>query len=355
MTRWEWGWLLVSGVTLAIGCDALARSKPLPLIELQEDEPQPQSSESTTLSSGVTRVDPKLPKYQSEERVSGTIKSVGSDTMNNLMTLWVEGFRRFHPGVIPEVEGKGSSTAPTALIAGTANFGPMSRKMKPSENDQFQATFEYKPTQLETAVDALAVYVNRDNPLTGLTLPQVDAIFSHTRKLGQVNSIRTWDQLGLQGEFRQKPISLYGRNAASGTYGFFKEHALGGGDFKDTVKEQPGSSSVVQGVSSDKFGIGYSGIGYSTPGVRAVPLAVEEGGPFVLAGPEKAYSGEYPLSRTLNVAINYKPGSQLDPLRREFVKYIFSQEGQQEVIKDGYYPVTADMARKQLEAVGIEP
>jgi phosphate transport system substrate-binding protein len=294
-----------------------------------------------------------LPKYEPAQGVSGNIKSIGSDTMNNLMALWAGGFRKFYPAVQPEIEGKGSSTAPAALISGTANFGPMSRKMKPSEIDQFQARFEYKPTELETAIDALAVYVNKDNPLKGLTLPQVDAIFSSTRKLGLESEIRTWNEVGLDGDFDKQPISLYGRNAASGTYGFFKEHALGGGDYKDSVKEQPGSSSVVQGVSTDKFGMGYSGIGYMTPGVRAVPLAVAEGEAFVTAKPDHAYSGEYPLSRSLNVAINYQPGGELDPLRREFIKYIFSQEGQQEVIKDGYFPVTAEMARKQLQSVGI--
>jgi phosphate transport system substrate-binding protein len=345
----------VVGMVLALGCTSSTPPKAPPLVTLEDDEP-----EAVTIAnagSNVTKVDAKLPKYQSEsvEKVSGTIKSVGSDTMNNLMTLWAEGFRKYYPDVQTEVEGKGTSTAPPALIAGTANFGPMSRRMKASEIDQFQAEFGYKPIELETAVDALAVFVNKDNSLAGLTLPQVDAIFSSNRTLGLPDEIRTWDQLGLKGDFEQKPISLYGRNSASGTYGFFKENALGKGDFKDTVKEQPGSSAVVQAVSTDKFAIGYSGIGYITPGVRAVPLATDEGEPLVPATAEKAYAGEYPLSRTLNLAINYKPGSELDPLRKEFIKFIFSQEGQEVVIQDGYYPVTADMARKQLEAVGIDP
>lgn len=335
------------------GCNSSQPAARSPLLELEEDDPAVTEQPSAATTSNLVQVDPKLPKYQPAQGVSGNIKSMGSDTMNNLMSLWAGGFRKFYPAVQPEIEGKGSSTAPTALISNQANFGPMSRRMKPSEIDQFQEKFGYKPVELETAVDALAVFVNKDNPLAGLTLAQADALFSSTRKLGLPDDIRLWDELGLQGEFEHKPISLYGRNAASGTYGFFKEHALGGGDFKDSVKEQPGSSSVVQGVSADKFGLGYSGIGYMTPGVRAVPVAAVEGEDFIAAEAATAYSGQYPLARSLNVAVNYQPGSELDPLRREFIKYIFSQEGQQEVIKDGYFPVTAEMACRQLQSAGI--
>ena len=299
------------------------------------------------------QVDPKLPDYKPVQGVSGNLKSVGSDTMNNLMTLWAEGFRRYYPNVQIEIEGKGSSTAPPALIAGTAQFGPMSRPMKGAEIDQFEAKFGYKPTALPSAIDMLAVYVNKDNPIKGLTLQQVDAIFSKTRRGGYPTDIRTWGQLGLTGEWASHPISLYGRNSASGTYGFFKEHALFGGDFKDEVKEQPGSSSVVQGVASDRYAIGYSGIGYKTADVRAVPLAAKPGAPFVPAEPDHAYTGDYPLSRFLYVYVNYKPGTQLDPLRAEFIKYIFSKQGQSDVIRDGYYPVPAVFARKALQAVGL--
>lgn len=301
-------------------------------------------------------VDAALPGYSKSGAVSGSLKSIGSDTMNNEMALWAEGFRAFHPNVKIEVEGKGSSTAPPALIAGTANFGPMSRPMKGEEIDQFEKTFGYKPTQLRTSIDMLAVYVHKDNPIKGLTMQQVDAIFSKTLKGGYGKQIATWGDLGLTGEWKDKPISLYGRNSASGTYGYFKEHALFKGDFRDEVKEQPGSSSVVQGIASDKYGIGYSGIGYKTSDVRAVPLAAEAGSTeYVTAEPENAYSGEFPLSRFLYLVVNYKPGSQLDDLRREFVSFVFSREGQEVVVKDGYLPVPATVAREELKSVGIKP
>lgn len=257
------------------------------------------------------KVDAKLPVYKPAVGVSGTIKSVGSDTMNNLMSLWAEGFKKHYPSVKVEVEGKGSATAPTALISGTANFGPMSRMMKADEIDAFEKKFGYKPTAVSTAIDMLAVYVHKDNPLESLSLQQVDAIFSSTRKLGGKEAIDRWGQLSLTGDFADSPLSLYGRNSASGTYAYFKEHALGKGDFRDSVKEQPGSSAVVQGVAKDKFGIGYSGIGYKTADVRALPLSDKPGAKPVEAVVENAYSGDYPLSRSLVLYVNAKPKLRL--------------------------------------------
>ena len=301
----------------------------------------------------AVKVDGRLPSYEPVQGVSGNVKSIGSDTMNNLMALWGEGFQKFYPSVQIEVEGKGSSTAPPALIAGTSNFGPMSRAMKDTEIDEFEKAFGYEPTFLPTSIDMLAVYVNKDNPIEGMTLEQVDAIFSKTRKGGFASDIRTWGDAGLEGDWANQPISLYGRNSASGTYGYFKKHALFKGDYKDSVKEQPGSSSVVQGVATDRFGIGYSGIGYKTADVRAVPLARKKG-KMVPASVEHAYTGEYPLARFLYLYINHEPNKELDPLRREFVRYIFSKQGQEDVLKGGYYPVTAEIAAKTLKDLGIE-
>ena len=299
------------------------------------------------------KVDADLPEYKPVQGVSGSIKSVGSDTMNNLMTLWAEGYLKMYPNVQVEIEGKGSSTAPPALIAGTSTYGPMSRPLKDKEIDAFEKKYGYKPTALPTSIDMLAVYVHKDNPIKGLTLAQVDAIFSKGRKAGYSKDIVTWGDAGLTGEWADKPISLYGRNSASGTYGFFKEHVLANGDYKDSVKEQPGSSSVVQGVANDKYGIGYSGIGYKTADVNAVPLA-HEGDKFIPASAEYAYTGEYPLQRFLLLTVNHNPRSELDPLRREFIRYIFSKQGQQDVLKDGYFPISAKIAQKALTSVGIQ-
>jgi phosphate transport system substrate-binding protein len=297
------------------------------------------------------QVDPKIPAYKKVSGISGNLNSIGSDTMNNLMTLWSEGFKKFYPNVNLQVEGKGSSTAPPALIAGTAQFGPMSRKMKQQEIDEFEKVFGYKPTEMRTALDALAVYVNKDNPITGLTVPQVDAIFSKTRAGGYKSDIKIWGDVGLTGEWASKPISLYGRNSASGTYGYFKEHALYKGDYKDTVKEQPGSASVVQGVTEDRYAIGYSGIGYITSGVKAVPLAKNEQDTFHSADMENVMSGKYPLARFLYVYINKQPGKEMDPLVREFLKFVFSKEGQEVVIKDGYLPLPYKIVQEELAKI----
>ncbi|ADR19484.1 PstS family phosphate ABC transporter substrate-binding protein [Calditerrivibrio nitroreducens] len=299
-------------------------------------------------------VDSKLPSYKKVKGVSGNLKSVGSDTMNNLMTLWAEKYMSYYPNVKIEIEGKGSSTAPAALISGTAHFGPMSREMKAKEMDDFEKKYGYKPTGLRTSIDMLAVYVNKDNPIQCLSLEEVDAIFSKTRKRGYQKDIVTWGDLGLTGEWANKPISLYGRNSASGTYGYFKEHVFKNGDYKDTVKEQPGSSSVVQGVTSDKYAIGYSGIGYKTAGVKAVALTEKKGGKCVEPDAAHAYTGEYPLARFLYVYVNYKPGSTLDPLRAEFLKLVFSKQGQEVVVKDGYFPITNKVAEAELAKVGLK-
>ena len=298
-------------------------------------------------------VDKKLPAYKATSGVSGNVKSVGSDTLNNLMTLWAEGFRRSYPDVKIEIEGKGSSTAPPALIAGTSNFGPMSRAMKSKEMDAFEKKFGYKPGRIRVAVDALAVFTNKDNPLKCLSLPQVDAIFSKTRKGGMKTDIATWGDVGLKSMWASKPISVYGRNSASGTYGYFKKVALYKGDYKDSVKEQPGSSAVVQGVASDKFAIGYSGIGYKTADVIALPVSKKTGGKCYGPEAKNAYSGNYPIARFLYIYVNKNPNQALDPLRAQFVKYIFSKEGQQAVIKAGFFPVNAAIAKLDLGALGL--
>ncbi|MGB1893177.1 MAG: PstS family phosphate ABC transporter substrate-binding protein [Candidatus Latescibacterota bacterium] len=293
-------------------------------------------------------VDERIKPYAKVSGISGNASSIGSDTMNNLMALWLEGFRKFYPNVRIQIEGKGSSTAPPALIEGTAQFGPMSRPMKSTEEDKFEQQFGYKPTPMRTSLDALAVFVNKDNPIEGLNLPQVDAIFSKTRRGEYAKDIAVWGQLGLEGPWGGAPISLYGRNSASGTYGFFKDNALFKGDYKDEVKEQPGSASVVQGITADRFGIGYSGIGYVTSGVRIVPLAKREGGAFKEGSLENVLNGSYPLGRFLYLYINKAPGKPLDPMVREFCRYIFSKEGQEVVIKDGYMPVPFEVAQAEL-------
>lgn len=299
--------------------------------------------------SAQAEVDADLMVYEKVGGVAGNLNSIGSDTLNNLMTYWAEEFRKLYPNVNIQIEGKGSSTAPPALIEGTAQFGPMSRKMKDAEMEEVEKKYGYKPTPVVVALDALAVYVNKDNPIASMSLPQVDAVFSKTRKSEYMEDVLTWGQLGLTGDWAGLPISLYGRNSASGTYGFFKKKALFKGDFKDIVKEQPGSASVVLGVTEDKAGMGYSGIGYITSGVRALALTKTEDGEAFEPSYENVLKGKYPLGRSLYVYVLKEPGKPLSPLQEEFFRLVLSKVGQEVVVKDGYLPLPAAIAAQQLE------
>lgn len=297
-------------------------------------------------SSVVAESDSDLPSYTPVAGVSGNLNSVGSDTLNNLLTLWAEAFQEIYPNVNIQIEGKGSSTAPPALIEGTAQLGPMSREMKASEVDEFEHKFGYKPSVVRVAIDALAVFVHKDNPIEGLSLTQLDGIFSSTHRLGSEDLVH-WGQIGVEGNWASRPISIYGRNSASGTYGFFKQVALGKGDYRSTVKEQPGSSAVVQGIASDLYGIGYSGIAYRTSGVKTVNIGADGGAP---AEPtmENCLTGDYPLARFLMIYVNKAPNKSLDKLTYEFIRFINSREGQAVVSKIGYFPLPAEVAESSL-------
>jgi phosphate transport system substrate-binding protein len=301
----------------------------------------------TGAASAVQTVDAGIPDYQKASGIAGNLSSVGSDTLANLMTLWAEEFSRQYPTVNVQIQAAGSSTAPPALTEGTSNLGPMSREMKDDELEAFEDKHGYKPTAVPVAIDALAVMVNKDNPIKGLTIPQVDAIFSSTLNCGYANDIETWGDAGVA-VWGSKSIQLYGRNSVSGTYGYFKENALCKGDFKSNVNEQPGSASVVQSVTTSKNGIGYSGMGYTTSGVRMVPLAKKEGEPFIVPTIENAINGTYPLTRYLYVYVNKKPNAPLPPLENEFMKMILSKAGQEVVIKDGYIPLPAGVVKKVI-------
>lgn len=300
---------------------------------------------SSTLAMAAN-VDENLPAYSKASGVSGNLSSVGSDTLANLMTLWGEDFKRLYPNINIQIQAAGSSTAPPALTEGTSNMGPMSRKMKDKEIEAFESRYGYKPTAIPVAIDALAVFVHKDNPIKGMTIAQVDAVFSSTRKCGEAKSADVWGDLGMDGQWKVRDIQIFGRNSVSGTYGYFKKKALCKGDFKNAVNEQPGSASVVQSVSTSINGIGYSGIGYTTPSVRAIPLAKTASSPMVEATPANATDGSYPLSRFLYVYVNKAPNKPLAPMEREFIKMVLSKQGQEIVAKDGYVPLPATVAAK---------
>jgi len=304
----------------------------------------------TSTATAVT-VDNNIPEYKPTSGISGNFSSVGSDTLANLMTLWAESFKRSYPNVNIQIQAAGSSTAPPGLTEATSNIGPMSRKMKDKEIAAFEDRYGYKPMAIPVAIDALAVYVNKDNPVKGMSIADVDAIFSSTRKCGGKEDVSKWGGLGLTGNWTSRDIQVFGRNSVSGTYGYFKKKALCKGDFKNSVNEQPGSASVVQAVTTSMNGIGYSGIGYKTSGVRAVPLTKKAGNKYIEATADNAVSGKYPLSRFLYVYVNKHPNKPLAPLEREFIKLVLSQQGQDIVIKDGYIPLPAKVVEKYLSNI----
>jgi phosphate transport system substrate-binding protein len=289
-------------------------------------------------------VEEGIPKYAAAQGVSGKLSAVGSDTLGDTFDQWFIAFHDMYPSVERSYDPKGSGAAPKALIDGTAVLGPMSREMKPDEIATFENKFGYKPTGIAVALDALAIFVNKDNPLEKLTLQQADAIFSSTRKSGAPADVTTWGQLGLTGEWASRPINLYGRNSGSGTYVYFKEHVLAKGDYKATVKEAPGSSTVVNNLTTDRDGIGYSGIGYRTSGVKAVPIVGKDGAAYDAVA-ANVYSNKYAISRALFVYVNRAPGKPLSPTVREFLNYVLSREGQEIVIKAGFVPLTSAMVK----------
>lgn len=293
-----------------------------------------------------------LADYSKVGGITGTLTSVGSDTLAGMTTLWVEEFKHFYPSVSGQVQASGSSTAPPALTERTAQFGPMSRPMRNREIEAFEREHGYKPTELRVAIDAIGIFVHRDNPVKGLNFTQLDSIFSATLRCGGVNPIETWSEVGLDYQWAKRSIQLFGRNSVSGTYGYFKNNALCGGDFKSSVNEQPGSASVVQSVASAINTIGYSGVGYKVSGVKLLPIA-EYGQDYIQPSQENILSGRYPLSRYLYVYVNKHPSKSLSPIEREFIRFIYSAQGQALVEKDGYIPISAQLAQRELAKVGL--
>ena len=302
---------------------------------------------ASAFAAGSVKLDSVLPYYETGSRVSGTIKSVGSDTMDTLMTQWAERFERYYRKASVEIDSAGAGYAMPALIEGVAQFAPMARDANADEIEGFEDRYGYEPLQLRTAFDTMAIFVHKDNPIEGLSLDQIEQIFS-------VNGADiTWGDLGLTGEWADQPVSLYGRNTTSGASDFFQSVALNGAEFKPGVKALPDSDAMVQSIANDKYALGYSGLGYASAEVRAIPLAVDAGEEFVPPNVETANNGEYPLTRNLYLTINHRAGSTMLPRHAEFIKLIYSKQGQEIVLNNGFFPVSAETAREELLNAGI--
>jgi len=291
----------------------------------------------------------QLPPYEPVSALAGTLSSNGSDTLASLTSLWARAFSAMYPAVRVQVQASGSATAPPALVEGTADLGLMSRRMKHSERQAFVSRYGYPPLELPIAIDALAVFVHRDNPLREISVAQLDALFSATHRCGLGQRMKTWGDLGASGAWAQRPIAAYGRNSASGTHAFFRTAVLCRGDFALSVNELPGSASVVQAVSASPQGIGYASLGYATASVRPLAVALNAGEPAVLPSVVSAGEQRYPLSRFLYAYVNQPPGQPLSRLETEFLRFVFSREGQRMVLRDGYIPLPADVVGELRE------
>lgn len=293
-----------------------------------------------------------LVSYNKVHGLSGNLTSIGSDTLASLMSLWGEAFKAYYPNVNIQVQASGSSTAAPALTEGLAQFGPMSRPMSLKESEAFERQYGYKPFGLKIAIDAIGIFVHKDNPISGLNFQQIDTIFSSTLRCGSNKPMSMWSDLGIALGWGSRRFQLFGRNSVSGTYGYFKKTALCGGDFKRRVNELPGAASVVQSVASSINSIGYSGIGYRVSGAKLLPVA-SEGNNYVAATQQNILTGRYPLSRYLYLYINKHPAKQLSAIQSEFIRFIYSKEGQSIVLKDGYVPISKALSDKELEKVSL--
>jgi phosphate transport system substrate-binding protein len=338
-TQFRGTWLLVLLTVLVAS----------PVFKLASAQTAPSSPTAPT-----AQVDPLLPAYTPRTILSGRLRTVGSDTMDGLLRRWEASLHQFHPNLKLFCEGRGSSTALPSLTKGLSDFGPMSRTPTADEITRFQSKYGYSPAQVRVALDSLAVYVHPENPIAkkGLTIDELDAIFSSTRKGGCSHDITTWGDLGLTGEWQNAPIQVYSRNTASGTYTFFRDHVLKGGDFKKTNHELVGSVAVVAAVAADRFAIGYSGIGYKTDSVATVPIAGSDG-KYISTDPKFCYDGQYPLARYLYLTLNHKPDDALSPVQEEFLRFVLSQDGQKLVMEEGFFPLTAEIAAQERARLGM--
>ena len=314
-------------------------------------------------------VDPGIARYVPRAGTTGSLVIAGSETMQPIMLKLVSAFRLLQPEVKIAVQGGGTDAAVQGFLEnqstirrGDGGGGNLlgqegtnrvfimasSRELSAEETKHFIARHGHPPIAIPIAVDTVALYVHRDNPIEGLTLDQVDAMFSIDRKRGASERLDRWGQMGLTDEWQSAEIRLYGRDRNSGTRAFFKEHVLLNGDFSASLQEEPGHASLLLAVKRDKFGIGYAGIGFQSPSVRIVPLAEKTGMPFVRPTGKTASDKSYPLRRFLYLYLNSPPMTPLPAAVREFLVFANSREGQEAATKAGVYPLTAEQAHDNL-------
>jgi len=291
-------------------------------------------------------VDPEVADYQRSDKMEGVLRAVGSSTLSNLLFRWGAEFRRLYPTVDLQITGGGSETAVPALLSGGAELGPMSRPMSDAEVERFRVKFGYLPTRLTVAMDAIAVYVNKHNPLSRISFRELDAIFSDTRKRGGP-AIRTWNQMGLSGEWIGRPILLKGPSPLQGLYSVFRSSVLNGGTYRLAMRPEPVASSIVQAVATEDNAIGFASHFLAAARTKTLAIAQNDAGPYVLPTAEHSGDGSYPLARKLFIYVNRAPGMALSPLTREFLRFICSAQGQEITALGGSFPLDANLAGRE--------
>lgn len=325
-----------------------------------------------TLAFGHLPAAESAPAFEAARSLAGTIRIWGPANMAALARHWAEGFQRVQPGVKVELNLLGSDTAIPGLYSGRADLAFLGRENNLTDDNGFFRPMQYKPERFELTTgsldmpgktNALVVFVHRDNPLAQLTLAQLDAIFGHERRRGAPRNIRTWGDLGLAGEWADRPVNLYGYDAETGTGQFFLKAVLGGSrkmnwenlrEFKN-LRRPDGSISTaaeqsLDALRPDRFGLAVSSVRFTSPELKAVALAADEAGPYFHATKEALIARQYPLARVTYAFINRPPGSAIDPKVREFLRYIFSREGQADIVREGgYLPLNDDTLAAQRQ------
>ncbi|WP_437229843.1 PstS family phosphate ABC transporter substrate-binding protein [Planctomicrobium sp. SH661] len=295
-----------------------------------------------------TAVDPGLPVYPRTENLKGNVVMVGSYTMSQLGAVWADSFQKLYPEVEIKIDPKGSKNAVSSVISGEASFGLLSRQITEEEVKAFHDKFGYLPTVVTPALEPIAIYVHKDNPIESLSLAQLDAIFSKTLKRGASKTATTWGDLGAAGKWAATPITCEARKDETGSQVFFQAAILGNGEFRDDVKEHVSNLELVKSVATTPGAIGFGGASFVTPDVKAIALKWRDEDPAI-----KITEANYPLVRPLQIVINRDPNAQLSENQREFLKFVFSQKGQQDVILGGFVPVQARAAQIALDAVDL--
>ncbi len=302
---------------------------------------------------GRPLLDPNLPIYRPIEVLKGQLKLGGSNTLSHVAAVWIASFEQFYPDAKITVEVNGSRAAVADVKAGSTDIGLLSRRVREDEINTFHKSFGYPPTVLTPCLERTAIYVHKDNPIKGLTLAQLDAIFSSECRRGAEQPCRTWKQLGLKGGGASQPIVAHGRTKETGSQVFMQEAVLLGGTMRDDMQTHESNVDLVKAIAKNPGAIGFAGLSYALPGVRAVPLTVEDGGDFVAIDSPEADRGAYPLVRRLQLVVKHDPQHDLRPIEREFIKYVFSTQGQEDVVKAGFQAIPARPARVALDAVGL--